>query len=249
MDEVEQYVVSGVREELKTTYNRLQEDHRRMNVHVCGGTGGWRRVAYLDMTDPNTDCPSGWQLTGLSKKTCGKLSTDGLTCDSVFFSVSGGAYSSVCGRIRGYRYSYTGAFYAYGTGRATTIDEAYVAGVSLTHGTPRQHIWTFAAGRLSTVIDTIACPCNSTSYNTPPSFVGQDYFCESPQNPIRSHLADDPLWDGGTCAVSSVCCPSNHSPYFTKRLSSATTDDLEVRLCRYNGYSDTPIEFMELYVE
>ena len=25
--------------------------------HECGGTGGWRRVVYLDMTDSNTDCP------------------------------------------------------------------------------------------------------------------------------------------------------------------------------------------------
>ncbi|CAI8008529.1 hypothetical protein GBAR_LOCUS5837, partial [Geodia barretti] len=30
----------------------------------CGGTWGWRSAVYLDMTDPNTSCPSGWQLTG-----------------------------------------------------------------------------------------------------------------------------------------------------------------------------------------
>ena len=29
-------------------------------VHTCGGTGGWRRAVYLDMTDPNTDCMSIW---------------------------------------------------------------------------------------------------------------------------------------------------------------------------------------------
>ena len=28
--------------------------------YTCGGTGGWRCVVYLDMTDPNTTCPSGW---------------------------------------------------------------------------------------------------------------------------------------------------------------------------------------------
>ena len=27
-----------------------------VHVHTCGGTGGWRRAVYLDMTDPNTDC-------------------------------------------------------------------------------------------------------------------------------------------------------------------------------------------------
>ena len=38
----------------------------------CGGTWGWRRAVYLNMTDPNTNCPSGWHLTGYSKRTCGR---------------------------------------------------------------------------------------------------------------------------------------------------------------------------------
>ena len=29
-------------------------------VYICGGTGGWRRVVYLDMTDPHTTYPSSW---------------------------------------------------------------------------------------------------------------------------------------------------------------------------------------------
>ena len=28
--------------------------------YKCGGTFGWRRVVYLDMTDPTTNCPSGY---------------------------------------------------------------------------------------------------------------------------------------------------------------------------------------------
>ena len=66
----------------------------------CGGTWGWRRAVYLDMTDPNTNCHSGWQLTGYSKRTCGRANSSRLSCDSVFFPVSGGPYSQVCGRIR-----------------------------------------------------------------------------------------------------------------------------------------------------
>ena len=27
----------------------------------CGGSTGWRRVAYLNMTDPSQQCPSVWQ--------------------------------------------------------------------------------------------------------------------------------------------------------------------------------------------
>ena len=79
-------------------------------IHTCGGTRGWRRVVYLDMTDPNTSCPSGWQLTGHPKRTCGRVSTGRLICDSVIFPVSGGAYTSVCGTIRAYQYGGTDGF-------------------------------------------------------------------------------------------------------------------------------------------
>ena len=70
--------------------------------YTCGGTGGWRSAVYLDMTDPNNNCPSGWNMTGYSKRTCGRATDGYLTCDSVFFPVSGGPYSQVCGRFRAY---------------------------------------------------------------------------------------------------------------------------------------------------
>ena len=41
--------------------------------YTCGGTGGWRRAVYLDMTNPCTTCPSGWQLTGYKKGLMGEL--------------------------------------------------------------------------------------------------------------------------------------------------------------------------------
>ena len=139
--ELEQNILSNITEELKQTSHGLHQSLR----HICGGEGGWRPVVYLDMTQPSTHCPNGWQLTTHSKRTCGKVSGT-LSCDSVFFSVTGGKYNRVCGHIRAYQYGFTDAFEAFDEGRATTIDEAYVAGVSLTHGTPREHIWTFAAG-------------------------------------------------------------------------------------------------------
>ena len=79
----------------------------------CGDTWGWRRAVYLDMTDPNTNCPSGWNMTGYSKRTCGRASSSGRSCDSVFFPVSGGPYSQVCGRIRAYQYGAPEAFSPY----------------------------------------------------------------------------------------------------------------------------------------
>ena len=220
------------------------------SLHTCGGTGSWRRVVYLDMTDPNTTCPSGWQLTSHSKRTCGKVSNGGLTCDSVTFPVSGGDYTRVCGTIKGYQYKVTDAFQAYHEGDVTTIDGAYLCGVSLTHGSPRQHIWTFAAGRSEYHNEDDSCPCDVTIDISIPPFVGGDYFCESGRNsgPITEFYPDDPLWDGDGCA-SSTCCSFNNPPYFTKQLPSPTTDDIEARLCRQDSNGDTPIEFIELYVQ
>ena len=104
-------------------------------------------MVYLNFTDPNTPCPSGWQLTSHFRRTCGRVSTSGYICHSVTFPVSGGDYIRVCGRIIAYQFGETEGFEAYDLGTVTTIDGAYVDGISLTHGSPRQHIWTFAAGQ------------------------------------------------------------------------------------------------------
>ena len=126
-----------------------------------------------------------------------------------------------------------------------------VTGVSLTHGTPRQHIWTFAAGHSEnqqTLDD--SCPSDATITIDIPTFVGRDYFCESGINSgsIGGFHPDDPLWDGEGCSSTSTCCELNNPPYFIKQLSSPTTDDIEARICQLDSGDDTPIEFIELYV-
>ena len=248
--ELEHNVLTNVTKELKKTADYVLE---YVTLYECGGTGGWRRVVYLNMTDPNTNCPSGWQLTSHSKRTCGKVSTSTLSCDSVFFPVSGGDYTSVCGSIRAYQYSRVDGFEAYHDGLVTTIEGAYVAGVSLTHGSPRQHIWTFAAGS-SEVEPTSddACPCDASISINIPTFVGGDYFCESGLNsgsPFQQLYSDDPLWDGEGCSSSSSCCSFNNPPYFTKQLSSPTSDPIEARLCQVHSGDDSPVELMEIYVK
>ena len=132
----------------------------------------------------------------------------------------------------------------------TTIDGAYVSGVSLTHGSPRQHIWTFAAGAHEaqpTWDDT--CPCDATISIRIPDFVGTDYFGESGINSgivaTYHFYPDDPLWDGLDCISSSTCCSFNTPPYFTKRLPTPTTDDIEARICRLED-DDSPVELRAL---
>ena len=219
---------------------------------TCGGLG-WRRVVYLNFTDPNTPCPSGWQLTSRSKRTCGRVNKQFDTCDSVTFPVGGGDYTRVCGRIIGYQYQ---SPYAFGGdsdyNRATNIDGAYVDGLSLTHGSPRQHIWTFAAGASEFWFPTLTrhCPCDADIVIPVPLFVGEDYFCESGNNRgFGAFFPDDPLWDGDGCIARSTCCSFNNPPYFTKQLPTPTTDGIEARLCQYHEVPDTPIEFIELYVQ
>ena len=223
--------------------------------YTCGGTGGWRRVVYLNMTDRHTTCPSGWQLTGYSKRTCGRVSTGDNICDSAILPVCGGQYNKICGRITAYQYGGPDAFF----NRGRSIDQAYACGVSVTHGTPRNHIWTFAAGTSEGTVSfgrNYACPCDG-GFNIVPQFVANDYFCESGinepyiDNRHRIFHPNDPLWDGEDCLPSSTCCSLHNPPYFVNQLPTSTTDDIEARICVDDGiqYANIAVELVELYVQ
>ena len=158
---------------LNSTANMICDKIKKLPFYTCGGTGGWRSAVYLDMTDPNTNCPSGWQLTGYSKRTCGRVSTGSRICDSVFFRVSGGPYSQVYGKIRAYQYGVLDGFLAYNHRGQTTIDSPYVCGVAVMHGSPRQHIWTFANGVFENrpQYPNSNCPCDSSASISIPSLI------------------------------------------------------------------------------
>ena len=235
----------------------MKQDLTEKIGYNCGGTGGWRRAVYLDMRDPNTECPSGWKLTSYPRRTCGKSSSRPVSCHSAFFPVSEGPYSQVCGRIRAYQWGRPLAFYGYR--RQATIDSAYFAGVAVMHGNPRQHIWTFVAGASeNNTEDTVRnCPCDTSGDVKIPSFVREDYFCESgyvyPGYRDRigwyySFHPDDILWDGEDCHSTSSCCSLHNPPYFTKLLSQTTSDDLELRMCVHSN-ENIAVELVELYVK
>ncbi len=64
----------------------------------CNTTGGWMRVANLDMTDPNQNCPEGLRLVTRTEPplhTCGRVEEPG--CTSTTYSTYGMEYSKVCG--------------------------------------------------------------------------------------------------------------------------------------------------------
>ena len=158
------------------------------------------------------------------------------------FSVHGIPYDHVCGRIIGYQFVTPDTFAPFagdGIRNSSSIDDNYVDGISLTHGRPQQHIWTFAGG-----LDEIAsqprlnCPCTNTNHaadaTQPPSFVGEDYFCETGSACNVAHIPylEDPLWDGAGCGPANTCCSLNNPPWFLKQLPSNTGGDIDMRMCR-----------------
>ena len=242
---------------IEVIQSTLGISHGEQSIYTCGGEGGWRRIAHLNMTKPGSNCPPGWNMTGYSKSTCGRASGELYTCDSVTFRAAReGEYNRVCGRIKAYQYGSTDAFEIYNNGLITTIEGAYVAGVSVTHGCrgARQHIWTFAAGLSEGNPNWGAsCPCDANHPINVPNFVGGDYFCESGVNGRWSWgtFRDDPLWDGKNCLPSSKCCSQNNPPYFVKNLPVSSTDDIEVRICLWekSNVENIAVELLELYVK
>ena len=252
---------------LSGAYNITKNDGTSIQVYCdmnrtscsCNTTGGWMRVANLDMTDPNQNCPAGFRLvsrTSAPLRTCGRSGLVG--CVSTTFQTYGVEYSHVCGRVIGYQGKTPDAFgqYTNYTG-GTEIDSVYVDGVSLTHGqTPRQHIWTFAGAVDETARELpYNCQCTRTDIpyaGTIPSFVGQDYFCDTGSREAFQYIfyPNDPLWDGQGCGGTSTCCEFNNPPWFCRQLPQPTTDDIELRICGDEDTSneDTPIEQVEIYI-
>ena len=229
-------------------------------THPCGGTRGWRRVAYLDLNDTRYHCPAGWRLTGYPVRTCGRASSGGSTCDPVLFDTTGGAYTKVCGRVVGYQFGATAAFATAQFNRSITIDESYVTGVSITHGNPREHLWTYAVGHFEgtryVTPQSEFCPCEHASNLFIPPYVGAYWYCESGDNYFRGSsgynlFPDDPLWDGEGCRQPNLCCQHDGPLYFVRELPSPSTDPIEVRICNYRSsqYSDVLIANLELYVK
>ncbi len=86
-----------------------------------------------------------------------------------------------------------------------------------------------------------------------PPFVGNDYYCSTAYSgstrPKQSLATRDPLFDGvGVCA--GTCCDNVNQPWFKKTVPQQTTDNLEMRLCVDQPFSDEAVAFdqMELYI-
>lgn len=219
------------------------------------GSGGWTKVADLNLSDTNQACPGSWQrLVFDSESGCGKVRSG---CSSASFPTSQ-SYSQVCGRIIAISFGSLEAFDNYFRNNLG-LDGGYIDGVSLTHGSSgsRTHIWSFAAALSENeIIARVTCPCAYPSNTWPLSilpYVGENYFCdtgsEGPGATPR-YYNEDPVWDGDGCGASSSCCSFNNPPWFCTNLPSPTTDPLEARICTNAGIANENIAVtrVDLYV-
>ena len=221
---------------------------------LCGSGGGWTRLAYLDMSDATQNCPSGFRLyQSGGVRACGRDSSSA-GCASVQFPSNGISYSQICGRVTGYQYGHTDGLHTH-----SSIDSTYLEGVSITRGSPRQHVWTLMAGYGEARSTSDACPCNTGSSVSVQSFIGNNYFCESgntaSSSPSQILYTSDPLWDGQGCGgAEGPCCNVPGIPWFHRDYDSTTTTDyIELRVCADNGAEgyeeDSPVSYYEIYVK
>ena len=210
---------------------------------LCGFTStNWRRIAYFDTTrgDP---CPPGLHTSNnnaTGQTACG--TTNGTRSELSLKFPTGGNYTNVCGRVRGYSGWNVYAFFPYIQRGRLSINDNYADGVLITRGNPRRHLWTYAAALAESYLFTNwLCPCTRPGYNPSgiPRFVGNNYYCESGfygTGPSGQINWNDPLWDGKGC-YTSTCC--ERFGWFHRQVPS-TNDDIEVRWSK--EYSTTPGE-------
>ena len=203
------------------------------------GKGFWYFVASMNMSDQNQTCPSDWIEYSNPVRSCASPPARSINCEGGVSYPVPTSYSRVCGRAIGHGLNTPDAF----EDSNNDIDGSYVDGISVTYGSPRQHIWTFAAGH-GPVFNGYRCPCDNQDRSQaplPPSFVGNNYYCDGDYNGA--------LWDGTGCTTE--CCRFNSPPWFSVSLSSPTSDSIEIRTCHNQHANDerVHVSFFEFYVQ
>ena len=247
--------IKSVLPDAPTGYYHVNSRNIYCNMdQLCGVTGGWTRIGYLDMSDATQNCPSDFSTyTYQGVRYCKRHNG----CSSVSFSTNGLNYTQICGQVTAHQYAHTDAV-SPANNAGQGIDGYYVDGISITHGSnPRKHIWTLMSALYDNKLSsTDSCPCAQGSTINIPSFIGNNYYCESgnPNTWYQSGLfyPNDTLWDGQDCApLESPCCTNPMMPWFYRNLASSISDFIELRQCgNESPYAeDTPTSFYEIYIK
>ena len=141
--------------------------------------GKWRRIAYLNTGENPVTCPVGFEVrSDTSNPPLCRHKDGGAGCSSVTYPSNGTSYSQVCGRVRIHQQETPDGFQSDFSNiprNGPSVDQNYVDGVSLTHGTNpnRNHIWTYTAV-IKFGADTDRCTiCGRNK----PFYVGTNFTC------------------------------------------------------------------------
>ena len=215
----------------------------------CGMTGGWTVVVNAH----SYKCPKDWQrfvIPGTNYKAACKPPSDDAGCYSAMFPTRI-HFKYICGVVDAYT---KGTPDAFSQRPMDSINQPYLDGISITYGTSdkRRHVWSYAVGYSSE--DSAAdpkgnCPCAAYPGPKPPSFVRDDYYCNSPTTgipqPSEYHYQNESLWsDIAYCSEKHSCCAQGEAPYFLRDIpdsSRVDTDPIEVRICTDEGWEDEGI--------
>ena len=244
------------------TTTGVQQVYCDMELECGGQRGGWMRIANLD-TSRGDSCPSGWGSITSPLAAC-RSANDNAGCYSTGFSVNGVSYHKVCGQARGYQVHTTDAFggprLVRGSIYVKDIDGAYVDGLSITIGSPRKHVWTYASGNndnntalTDQTEDDHSCPCAAVPGPSPAAFVHNNYYCESGADGghVNNIYMSDALWDGSQCdGPHDNCCTETGQPWFYRQFPVAQQFDIEARICADEGYDNEGVlvDQLQLFV-
>ena len=233
------------------------DDGYHVNLMYCdmdsetllNGTRGWTRVAYINMTEDGAQCPTSLQIITSPKNLCTRRVSNTTSCSSVTFPTGGLRYSKICGQAVGYQHYSMDAFQG-----SKDINSHYVDGMSITYGSPRKHVWTYAVGLSDdyNYYGKFNCPCAKYPGPAPPSFVEDHYYCEAGNTGRHEYehvLYDDPLWDGAGCGAGNSCCSQPGMPWFCRTLSQEVEEDIEVRICADESNEDLYLELLAIYIQ
>ena len=210
-------------------------------------SSNWITVVNFDLTNGD-DCPQQWSKIVLNGRSMCGAPTGDAGCATAIFSMNGQKYNQTAGMVRGYQKGTTDGFRA-SNDDGFGINEAYVDGVTIMIGYPRKHVWTYAAGYSSNVNHPSSnCPCSVTPGPDPPSFVGENYYCQSGSEGAADHSKYYmlPLWVGEGCTDN--CCANVGMPYFYRQFPAPQHEDIEVGICTNQPLSDEGVFIDKLFI-
>ncbi|XP_065180679.1 uncharacterized protein LOC135811377 isoform X2 [Sycon ciliatum] len=197
--------------------------------------GGWTRIAYINPTQQG-GCPGNMRFQNLQVKLCTRRASGVGGCDGATFQSPIAEYSEVMGFVTGYRDNTLDAFHS-ALSASTQLNSWYMDGVSITHDSPVQHIWSYTAS-----FDEAAhCPCSTRASSQPPAFVGNHYYCMdhgSAWRPWTITPAAHAWSNTSQCTAGSTCCNNTDMPWFHRQLDNSASDQVQIRICTDQGNSD-----------